>query len=1041
MKLDNFQNEINSVIFARGVRCFQAGKVTRIEETEKGFYEAVVSGNYDYDVEIRIGSDNNTVLSYYCDCPYGSFCKHCAAVLFKIRKMKSENRTSSREISFLVQKYNEIRKNAAYESADTEGSVKLIPKIKAKYGNTFYNLYISKEGGREYKITNPAELREMFEENQKKRYGKNLELTHTYSSLDEKSRKLLDLTSELANLYGYDRADISFTAGGFLRLMKIFRDDYISYNDCETLVKYDNPEISFTIAKENEGLFSITLDNSDKFKTLGADSFTCWNDTVKRVLYIASKEYHDNVSYLFFTLVKSGKLLVSKEEAGVFYSSVLRFAERNCVINGIELLDEYRIQDGTAQLYLDVDGEGNITGKLKFLYGDSVFEAFRKRKQERICDVEMEFAAENTVRNYFEIYENSEIPLRITDEDQIYRLCSEGLEKLSSFMEIYASDRFESIKLRTPARPKVGIRPESNLLELDITDDNYTIEELIELLNAYRKGAKYHRLRDGSFADINSGIAELAEMTHALNLSDKAFLKEKISVPAYRMLYLDSLAADTDAMRVKRNSEFKKAVNEFRNMSDDSDRLKAPDELEETMRDYQKYGFRWLKTIEQYGFGGILADDMGLGKTLQAISLMLDAARSSEVHRTNLVVCPASLTLNWENEISRFAPELRTAVVIGAASERSVIISEYEKYDVLITSYSIIARDIAWYDGKNFYMQFIDEAQYIKNHSTQASKAVKAVNSSVKYALTGTPVENSLAELWSIFDYIMPGYLFSYTSFKKNYETPIVRNGDENAVKSLQRVVSPFILRRLKKDVLTELPEKTESVVYSEMTKEQSKLYTANVMNLKKMLGQNLSAEQDKIKILAMLTRLRQICCDPSIAFENYNGGSAKLDLCCELVEECINSGHKILLFSQFTSMIDEIKKRFDENGISCYVLTGATRPKERIDMVNRFNSDGTNVFLISLKAGGTGLNLTGADIVIHYDPWWNVSAENQASDRAYRIGQKRNVQIYKLIARGTIEEKICDLQKNKAELAELAVGGEGNIMHMNSDDILDLLN
>ena len=336
-------------------------------------------------------------------------------------------------------------------------------------------------------------------------------------------------------------------------------------------------------------------------------------------------------------------------------------------------------------------------------------------------------------------------------------------------------------------------------------------------------------------------------------------------------------------------------------------------------------------------------------------------------------------------------------------------------------------------------MQFIDEAQYIKNHSTQAAKAVKGIDSEVRYALTGTPVENSLAELWSIFDYIMPGYLFGYTSFKKSFETPIVKNKDSEAVVSLQKIVSPFILRRMKKEVLTELPEKTETILYSDMSTEQSKLYSANVLSIKNTLRESAD-EQEKLKILAMLTRLRQICCDPSIAFDDYEGGSGKLDLCCELVEECVNSGHKLLIFSQFTTMLDRIAERLNEMEISFFMLTGSTKPRERLNMVNKFNKDDTNVFLISLKAGGTGLNLTGADIVIHYDPWWNVSAENQASDRVYRIGQKRNVQIYKLITRGTIEEKICDLQKNKAELAELAVSGEGNIMRMSTDDIMSIL-
>ena len=307
----------------------------------------------------------------------------------------------------------------------------------------------------------------------------------------------------------------------------------------------------------------------------------------------------------------------------------------------------------------------------------------------------------------------------------------------------------------------------------------------------------------------------------------------------------------------------------------------------------------------------------------------------------------------------------------------------------------------------------------------------------------GTPVENSFAELWSIFDYIMPDYLFSYRYFRQHYESPVVKDGNEQAKQSLQRIVKPFILRRMKSGVLTELPEKTETVLLSEMEKEQSGIYSANVAKVRSAVTASNGDNTEKIKILAMLTRLRQICCDPALVCDNYTGKSAKLEQCVELVESCVNSGHKLLLFSQFTSMLDIVAARLDGMGIRYFMLTGSTKPAQRLKMVNSFNGDDTSVFLISLKAGGTGLNLTGADVVIHYDPWWNSSAENQASDRAYRIGQKKNVQIYKLITRNTIEEKIRELQQAKSGLADIVLsGGEnsGNIMSMTSEEILELL-
>jgi len=299
-----------------------------------------------------------------------------------------------------------------------------------------------------------------------------------------------------------------------------------------------------------------------------------------------------------------------------------------------------------------------------------------------------------------------------------------------------------------------------------------------------------------------------------------------------------------------------------------------------------------------------------------------------------------------------------------------------------------------------------------------------------------------LAELWSIYDYIMPGYLFNYNHFKKNYESPIVKSNDEEAVRSLKRLCTPFILRRMKKDVLKELPEKTETIVYSMMEEEQKKLYTANLLKMKKDLAEKMaqSTGENKLEVLAMLTKLRQLCCDPSLVYDDYKGGSAKLETCLELLENCINSGHKILLFSQFTSMLALIENKLNERNISYYKLTGSTKSDERIKLVNKFNQNNTSVFLISLKAGGTGLNLVGADIVIHYDPWWNISAQNQATDRVHRIGQKNSVQVFKIIAKNTIEEKILKLQETKAELADMIVkDGDGSITKMSIQELSNI--
>ena len=395
------------------------------------------------------------------------------------------------------------------------------------------------------------------------------------------------------------------------------------------------------------------------------------------------------------------------------------------------------------------------------------------------------------------------------------------------------------------------------------------------------------------------------------------------------------------------------------------------------------------------------------------LSVIVDYAKK-EGRKASLVVSPSSLTLNWQNEAKKFTNELKTMVIRGTLTERKRLIEEIDNYDLVITSYDLLKRDLEIYKEKDYEFKYIiaDEAQYLKNSNTKNAKAIKEIKAETRYALTGTPIENSLAELWSIFDFIMPGYLFTYRKFKNIYETPIVKEDDEQ-----------FVLRRNKKEVLTELPEKTVTVLNNEMNEEQQNLYLTYLARAKQEIAEKVEIdgfENSQMQILAALTRLRQICCHPSLFVEGYNEGSSKLEQCIEIIEEAINGGHKILLFSGYTSMFEIIEKELKKRNIKYFKLTGATKVDERMKMVDEFNENSNiKLFLISLKAGGTGLNLTGADMVIHYDPWWNISTENQATDRAYRIGQKNNVQVYKLITKNSIEEKIYELQEKKAKLAD----------------------
>ena len=531
-------------------------------------------------------------------------------------------------------------------------------------------------------------------------------------------------------------------------------------------------------------------------------------------------------------------------------------------------------------------------------------------------------------------------------------------------------------------------------------------------------------------------------MATTLDIDYSKVSKGVVNLPINRSFYLEKLVEANKDITVSKNEQYSEMIDNIGNTEISKD-IEIDKEFETKLRDYQKIGYKWLKTLEMYKFGGILADDMGLGKTLQIIAL-LKSETNNKNRVTSIVVCPSTLVLNWKAEIEKWCNSIKVLIIKGTAEERAEKINNYQDYDLIITSYDLLKRDIENYEDKKFKYIIADEAQYIKNASTQNATSLKSLKGETKFALTGTPIENSIAELWSIFDFIMPGYLYNYNKFKKKFEEPILKNEDKEALNRLKRLISPFVLRRVKKDVLTELPEKNITIMKNEMETEQEKLYLSYLAQTKKEVVEELKDtgfQKSKFKILMLLTRLRQICCHPSLFIENYNGSSGKLKQCIDLVSDAIESEHKILIFSSYTSMFEIIEKELSKLNIQYFKLVGDTPVSKRIEMVDEFNNNpSVKVFLISLKAGGTGLNLTSADVVIHYDPWWNVSSENQATDRAYRIGQKNSVQVYKLITSNSIEEKINKMQERKEKLSKDILSTEETFINkMSKEDILDL--
>ncbi|MCL6454176.1 MAG: DEAD/DEAH box helicase [Alicyclobacillus sp.] len=723
----------------------------------------------------------------------------------------------------------------------------------------------------------------------------------------------------------------------------------------------------------------------------------------------------------------------------------------------------------TAKVYLDWRDDA-LVARVAFVYGELAIHPFADGAADG--DVGGETADRILVRDsakemqVVQQLEQAQFAVRdgelwLFDEAQIYEFLYHRLPDLQAVAEVYATSRVDG-KVRPPARPsaRLELDRQTNWLEVSFDMDNLDEDEVRAVLWALVEKRRYHRLRDGSFVSLeNQGFAELAKVVSNLGLEPRDLREKKrtataadsgmsVRLPALRALPLiegPSDAAPLSAVKLGRN--LRQWLDNLRNP--DNVEAKIPEGLRTTLRRYQVFGFQWMKTLAQYGFGGILADDMGLGKTVQTIAFLLSdkeeraatlldkpaAAPSGTADLAgppSLIVCPASLTYNWLHELETFAPGLRAAVVAGSAEDRERLLAAADAYDVLITSYPLLRRDADAYASRRFRALILDEAQAIKNHGTQTAQATRDIESDFRFALTGTPVENALDDLWSIFHTVFPELLGSHRAFAALSKEQVAKR------------VRPFILRRLKQDVLTELPEKIETLHTSELTADQKKLYLAYLARLQRETRENLARDgfqKERLRILAGLTRLRQICCHPALCVEGYNGESGKFEQLLELVDESIAGNHRMLIFSQFTSMLQLIRDALAARGIEHFYLDGETPAKERLRLCQEFNAGATPVFLISLKAGGTGLNLTGADTVILYDLWWNPAVEQQATDRAHRLGQKQTVQVVRMVTRGTIEEKMYELQKHKRDLIDMVVqaGSEG-LTALTEEDVRELL-
>jgi len=701
-----------------------------------------------------------------------------------------------------------------------------------------------------------------------------------------------------------------------------------------------------------------------------------------------------------------------------------------------------------TRVYLDRAANGrDVIARAQFRYGDREIDPFDETPlPENLSRAEKlllrDAAAERQVLDALGAsgFTASKGHVYLSGQDAIFDFVSEGVGKLQQLAEVYLSNDFRKM---TPRKPRFAGRMRMNgtALELKFTEDGQPAEEIYAIMEALARRRCYFRLKDGSFLDLSAmdewqPLADsIFEVASAEGLDALSGSDDTLQLQAYRTCYMKSLLEGLK-LPIEVDGSVDETVRALTEPVPDS--VKLPDGL--TLRPYQQRGFQWMHTLDQLHMGGVLADDMGLGKTVQVIALLL---ATREEGQTSLVVAPTTLTYNWLSELERFAPSLSVMVLAGSAAQRASQIrhvKEVKDVDVLITSYPLIRQDIEQLTDIDFRFAILDEAQHIKNAGSKGAIAVRQLKARTRFALTGTPMENGVGELWSIFNFVLPGYLLSYSAFMRRYQAGPDGSAD---AEDLRRRISPFLMRRLKKEVLTELPDKIETVMTATMSPEQTKVYQATMLRLRDRVDsivREKGFERGRTEVLAAITQLREICCHPALVLDDYSGTSGKLDMLLDILPEAIGKGRRVLLFSAFTSMLKILKKELEQNGYETMYLDGDTPAPTRVQMTEQFNGGQGQIFLISLKAGGTGLNLTGADMVIHYDPWWNPAAEDQATDRAYRIGQTRKVEVIRMVTHGSIEEQVVALgQRKKALFEQLIKPGETLVGGLSPQEILSL--
>ncbi|XZJ40852.1 DEAD/DEAH box helicase [Clostridium perfringens] len=993
--------------------------------------------NWDYNTHIKINMQNSDIIGTNCSCETfkenskhikNYVCKHISAtndVFYSLAKKKMQkNKLKSNNKPKLVKEKNEEHKGKEKRFLSLDINIKHM----VKEGITLFNCEFRIGAGNLNLI---LDLKDFLYKNSLKKPLK-FNDGFTYNPLkdeflDEDKRVLQFVASHKDMISGRYLRLKQNNLKDFLKLIDEKKKINFNFNSInyEVKVKKENVPVALTLKEGKEG---FVLSHHKKFPVILNNS----GDVMffDRNLYLPRKrqlEYYIPIHKLF---IKNNTITYKKSLENLrSLLEELKNISKNIVLDENIRVFKEKLMKTTFNLYKT---KGRIYCNVKIDYCGYIIDLIRDEKDNSFLrDLKNEKYIEFQLER-FKFIKREEDFCFIGNEEEMYELFSKGIKRLRELGEVLLSEELKEFKVLDSSLISSELKELSNFYKLKFDFGDFELRELRESIEAMKKGDRFYRTKKVYLDLEDPGIVNFLNLLEDLGLEN--IKDNEVYIDKSKVLYIQEKLKDRTLSFIKGGNVLQEIVGKLLNK--EFKRKLVPKALNAELRPYQKEGFKWINEITDLGFGGVLADDMGLGKTLQIIAFLLSQKKSKSI-----VVVPTSVIYNWMDEFEKFAPSIRVGLVHGSKSKRDKVLREfkrglgikieednlkeksYEKYDVLLTTYGTLKNDEKAYENLSFDYCIIDEAQNIKNPAAQATLSVKNIKSRCNIALTGTPIENNLMELWSIFDFVMPGYLFTKERFRERFIL------DESNLSELKYLITPFILRRLKEDVLSELPEKLEKKYLVEMKGKQKQLYSFYVKAIKNQLNENKSSEKsgrDKINLFSYLTKLREICLDPSLVVPDYTGGSSKLTVVKEIVKDASESGKKILLFSQFTSVLKKIEEDFKKEDISYLYLDGGTSAKDRVERVKKFNEDSNiKVFLISLKAGGVGLNLTSASVVIHFDPWWNPAVEDQATDRAHRFGQENKVEVIKLVAKDTIEEKIVLMQEDKRELIQSLMDGK----------------